>query len=122
MSPRVTVMSPQTEAARRRPGSAPPVAELADQTEVGEVYVRALVRAQLLLALRVAAVFVVLVAGLPLLFTLVPATGRAEVGGVGLPWVLLGLAAFPLLTLLGVVYVRQAERNERDFEALVDRG
>jgi len=119
---RVTVMSPQTEAARRRPSLTPPVAELADQTDVGEVYIRALIRAQLVLALRVAAVFLVLVAGLPLLFALVPAAGRLEVGGIGLPWVLLGLAAFPLLTLLGVVYVRQAERNERDFEALVDRG
>jgi hypothetical protein len=66
-------------------------------------------------------VFVTLLGGLPLLFALVPAAGRAEIGGLPAAWLLLGLAAFPLLVLLGLVYVRQAERNEREFAELVER-
>jgi hypothetical protein len=118
---RVTVTSPRTEAAH----SARPMRrrrdELADQTAVGDVFIRSLIRAQLGLALRVLVVLVGLLGGLPLLFAAVPATGRAEVGGIALPWLLLGFAAFPLLLLLGVIYARHAERNERDFADLVER-
>jgi hypothetical protein len=118
---RVTVTSPRTEAAR----SAGPIRrrrdELADQTGLGDVLIRSLIRAQLGLALRVLGVFVALLGGLPLAFAVFPELGRAEVGGLPLPWLLLGLAAFPMLVLLGLVYVRQAERNEREFSELVDR-
>jgi hypothetical protein len=116
---RVTVMSPRTEAARGTRPVRHRRDELADQTGLGDVLIRSLVRAQLGLALRVLAVVVVLLGGLPLAFAAVPAAGRAEVGGVPVPWLLLGVAAFPLLVLLGLVYVRQAERNEREFSDLV---
>jgi hypothetical protein len=35
--------------------------------------------------------------------------------------VLLGVAAYPFLFAAGWVYVRLAERNERDFAAVVER-
>jgi hypothetical protein len=41
--------------------------------------------------------------------------------GVRLPWLLLGVLAYPFLLLVGWVYVRMAERNERDFAELVER-
>ena len=88
---------------------------------MGDVLIRSLIRAQLGLALRVLAVLVVLLGGLPLAFAVAPGLGALEVGGVGLPWLLLGLASFPLLLTLGIVYVRHAERNERDFSELVER-
>jgi hypothetical protein len=119
---RVAVTSPQTEAAwRARTTPRRRLDELADQTAIGDVLIRSLIRAQLGLGLRVLAVIVVLLGGLPLLFAAVPSAGRAEVGGVAVPWLLLGVATFPLLVLLGVVYMRQAERNEREFTDLVER-
>jgi hypothetical protein len=39
--------------------------------------------------------------------------------GVPLPWVLLGLVVHPVLVLGGLLYVRQAERNEHDFSEVV---
>ena len=119
---RVTVTSPHTEAAQRARPTRRRRDELADQTELGDVLIRELIRAQLGLALRVLAVFVTLLGSLPLLFALFPAAGRIEVGGLPAPWFLLGLAAFPLLVLLGLVYARQAERNEREFADLVEEG
>ena len=118
---RVTVTSPRTEAAQRARPRRGRRDELADQTELGDVLIRSLIRAQLGLALRVLAVFVALLGGLPLVFALAPAAGRAEVGGLPVPWLLLGVATFPLLVLFGLVYVRQAERNEREFGELVER-
>jgi hypothetical protein len=117
---RVRVTSPRTEAALQARPSRRRRDELADQTAVGDVFIRSLIRAQLGLALRVLVVLVGLLGGLPLLFVLVPSAGRADVGGLSLPWLLLGVAAFPLLLLLGVVYARQAERNEREFADLVE--
>jgi hypothetical protein len=38
-----------------------------------------------------------------------------------LPWVLLAVAVYPFLLLLGWLYVRAAERNERDFTEVVER-
>jgi hypothetical protein len=118
---RVAVTSPRTEAAQRARPRRLQRDELADQTELGDVLIRSLIRAQLGLALRVLAMFVTLLGGLPLLFALVPAAGRFEIGGLPAAWLLLGLATFPLLVLFGLVYVRQAERNEREFAELVER-
>lgn len=118
---RVVVTSPHTEAAQRARPRRQRRDELADQTELGDVLIGSLIRAQLGLALGVLAVFVVLLGGLPLLFALVPAAGEFEIEGLPAAWFLLGLAAFPLLVLLGLVYARQAERNEREFAELVER-
>jgi hypothetical protein len=38
-----------------------------------------------------------------------------------LPWLLLGLAAYPFLFTVGFAYVRLAERTEADFTDLVER-
>lgn len=105
---------------RRRTPSRP-LAELAEQTSVGDVLIRALVRAQLRLALAVFVVFACVLGGLPVLFAIAPGVAGAEVAGMPLPWLLLGVLSFPLLVVLAVVYVRQAERNEAAFVDLVER-
>lgn len=96
-------------------------AELTEGTQVGEALVKGLVRAQLALALRLSVVVAVALGALPLLFAVAPAVGSAKLLGAGLPWLLLGVLAFPFLVLVGWVYVRLAERNEKDFTDLVRR-
>lgn len=95
--------------------------ELTQQTRVGETLVRGLVRAQLALALRLWLVVAIGLGGLPLLFAVAPSVGTITLAGVNLPWLLLGVAAFPFLVAVGWGYVRLAERNEQDFTDLVHR-
>ncbi|MCW2608123.1 MAG: hypothetical protein JWO60_2816 [Frankiales bacterium] len=114
---RVVVTGPRSRTVRRPPGQQ----ALDEQTVVGDLLVRSLVRAQLSLALRTLAVLALLLVGLPLLFALVPGTRDAVVLGVALPWLLLGVLVYPSLLLAGWVHVRLAERDERDFVELVER-
>ena len=95
--------------------------ELTEQSPVGEALVRGLVRTQLALALRLAAVVGVGLGGLPLLFAIAPAVATARPFGISLPWLLLGFVAYPFLALVGWAYVHLAERTERDFTNLVER-
>ena len=117
---RVQVMSPQTARARR---GAPPPVVAAERARAGisDVLTTTLVRAQLLLALRLFAVFAAALGGLPALFALAPGVAEITVYGAPLPWVLLGVVAFPLLLVLGVVYARLADRNEREFAELYEQ-
>ena len=96
-------------------------ADLAEQTPVGEALVKGLVRAQLALALRLALVVAAGLGTLPLLFAVAPAVGSFTVVGINLPWLLLGVLSFPFLFVVGLVYVRWAESNERDFTAVIRR-
>ncbi|MGH8940410.1 MAG: hypothetical protein ACRDV2_13850, partial [Actinomycetes bacterium] len=43
-----------------------------------------------------------------------------ELWGVPLPWIVLAIAVYPGLFLLGWLYVRQAERSEREFTTLLN--
>lgn len=95
-------------------------AEVDDQTEVGELLVRSLVRSQLGLAVRVGLPVLLALLALPALFALVPSLGRVTVLGVGLAWLLLGVAVPPLLVAVGALHVRLAERTEADFVELVE--
>jgi hypothetical protein len=96
-------------------------AELTEQSQIGEALVRGLVRTQLALAVGLAAVVAVGLGGLPLLFAVAPALARARPFGVALPWLLLGVVAYPFLFGVGWVYVHLTERTERDFTELVER-
>jgi hypothetical protein len=95
--------------------------ELAEQSPVGDALLRGLVRTQLAHALKFAAVVSVSLGGLPLLFALAPSVAQARPLGVSLPWLLLGAAAFPFLFGVGALYVRIAERTEKEFTDLVER-
>lgn len=109
-------------AGERRSRPDPAAREIEEQTLVGEVLVRGLIRTQLALAVRLSVVVAVLFGVQPLLFALSPALARAEVAGLRLPWLLLGVLAYPLVITVAWTYVRAAERNEQDFADLVNRG
>ena len=115
---RVRVTAPR---AVRRPPGRPALRALDEQDVVGDLLVRSLMRAQLALALRLLAVLATLLGGLPLLFALVPATRTAQVLGLPLPWLALGVLVYPALLAAGLLHVRLAERHERDFVDLVER-
>ncbi|WP_454199091.1 hypothetical protein [Nocardia sp. Marseille-Q1738] len=93
--------------------------EVAEQTEFGEALIGGLIRAQLGLALRLGLVAIAVLCALPVLFGFGP-IGSLEVLGIRLPWLLLGGAVYPLLFLIGRIYVRLAERNEQDFLELAE--
>ncbi|GAA5189332.1 hypothetical protein GCM10023322_41990 [Rugosimonospora acidiphila] len=95
--------------------------ELEEQTGIGEALVKGLVRTQLSLALRCAAVVAVGLGSLPLLFTVAPSVAGTRPFGVVLPWLLLGVAAYPFLFGVGWAYTHLVERNERDFTDLVEK-
>jgi hypothetical protein len=95
--------------------------EIEEQSEVGEVLVRGLIRTQLGLALRLSLLVGVLFGVQPLLYALAPGLAEVEVAGLRLPWLLLGVLAYPVVIGVAWTYVRAAERNEQDFADLVDR-
>jgi len=118
-SRRVVVTGPRTRAV---PGATQRgVLDLDEQTTIGEVYLRSLIRTQLRLALTVCAAVVLVGGGLPLVFLLWPEARTYQIAGLQLPWLALGLLAYPALLAGGWTYVRAAERNESKFIALVER-
>ena len=116
---RVAVTSPRTAAARRP--RFPATREIDEQTGLGEVYMRSLLRTQFRLALFVCTVLACVVGGLPLLFLLIPEMREVHLLGVPLPWAVLAGLIYPAFVIGAWLYVRQAERNERHFAELVER-
>jgi hypothetical protein len=116
---RVVVTSPRTSAARRP--RYPLTREIDEQAKLGEIYMRSLIRTQLRLALFVCSLLGLVVGGLPLLFLLVPQISSVRLLGIPLPWAVLAVLIYPAFVAVGWFYVRQAERNERDFADLVER-
>jgi hypothetical protein len=94
--------------------------EIDEQTGIGEVYLRSLLRAQLRLGLSVIAVLALALGTLPLVFAVIPRLGSIRVFTLPLPWVLVGLSVYPLLFGVAWWHVVAAERAERDFAAIVE--
>ena len=94
--------------------------EVQEQTQVGDALVRGLVRAQLGLALRLAAVVVCAVVAIPLLNTAFPDLAAITVAGIRLNWLVLAVLVYPFFYGVGRLYVRLAEQAERDFVGVVD--
>jgi hypothetical protein len=119
---RIRIESPRRSAARAPVSRTRPVShDIDEQTHVGEVYMGSLLRTQLRLAVGICLIFAVLLGGLPLLFAIEPGLADVRVLGVPLPWLLLGVLVHPVLIGGAWFYVRQAERNERDWVELVER-
>jgi hypothetical protein len=97
------------------------VVELEEQTSYGEELVRQLIRAQFKAAMKAWAAVMVFFVSLPVLFFFLPQLADVTVAGVRLPWLALGLAPFPLLFGAGYWYNHKAERQERDFVAMVEK-
>jgi hypothetical protein len=119
-SRRVRVVHPRTGAPRRS-AQRPLAREINEQTQLGEVYMRALIRSQLRLAVLICTALGVLLGGVALVLAFVPRLARVELLGIPVPWLILGGLVYPPLILLATFTVRQAERNESDFAALVHR-
>jgi hypothetical protein len=117
---RVRVTSPLTSAPTRVRRSVPQ--EIDESTGIGEIYMQSLIRSQLRAALTVALTLVLSVGALPLTFLAFDTVTEFRVLGVPAPWLILGVAVYPGLFALGWVYIRQAEKAERDFAELVQPG
>ena len=94
--------------------------EVQEQTEIGDALVRGLVRAQLGLALRLAALVAGGMAALPLLNAVFPELSNASVFGIRLNWLTLAVLVYPALYGIGRLFIRLAEQGERDFMGVVD--
>ena len=107
---------------RRRTGRAtlPRRRHIDVETRLGEIYLGSLLREQLRLAALCGLLLALGLGSLPLLFWWQPGLGEVRLFGVPLSWLLIGFAAYPFILLVGWRYVRAAERNERDFAALVE--
>jgi hypothetical protein len=116
---RVTVTGPRRRRTRARPRTVG--TDIDQQTRLGEVYMRSLLRAQLRLGVASAGIVLGLLAVLPLLFHLAPRVSEIVVLGIPLPWVVLGVAVYPAMVGAAWFYVRNAERVEREFTDLVNR-
>ncbi len=115
---RVAVSGPR----RARAGgwsARPAAADLRAQPRLAQVYLRALVRDQFRLSLGVLAVLAVVLGGLPAAFAVFPSLRTAQLLGVRLAWLLLGVVAYPLLVGAALFHIRHAERVERDFAELL---
>ena len=119
--PRVRVTGPP-----RRRTAMTRVREVDAETRLGSLYLGSLLREQLWLAVRTLGALALSLGLLPVVFALVPGLADVELLGLPLAWLLLGVAAYPLLVLLGWRYLRRAERNEDAFVELMgaelDRG
>ena len=90
--------------------------EVQEQTQVGDALVRGLVRAQLGLALRLAAV----VAWtpwphFPCSTPRFPISPPSASFGMRLNWLILAVVVYPVMYGVGRLFVRLAEQGERDF-------
>ncbi len=117
---RVRVTNPRVTARRSLPPP-PPTRDIDELTDVGEVYMRSLIRTQARIGFGVLACVVAVLAGLPLLFELRPALASGRLLGLPVAFLLLGVAAYPVLLAAAHWAVRGAERAERDFADLLRR-
>ena len=95
--------------------------EIDEDTVVGEVYLRSLLRTQLRVGLGVIGLLALGLGLLPIAFRIVPGLGSVRVLSVPLPWLVVGVGVYPLLILAAWWLVRTSERAEQDFIELVER-
>jgi hypothetical protein len=94
--------------------------EVAEQSAVGEIMVRSLIRSQLRLALVVSAGFM---ASLLLCWGAVrwvPTIADWRILGIPLPWLVLGVGVYPIIGASAWLYVRAATKNENQYRDLVN--
>jgi hypothetical protein len=97
------------------------VVELEEQTSYGEELVSQFVRTQLRAAIQFWVPTVLAIGCLPALFFFIPELTDVTVAGVRLPWLAIGVLPFPLLWGVAYWYNSVAERQERDFVAMVEK-
>ncbi len=73
---------------------------------------RVVMRRQAALSVRVAAVFLTMLLGLPLINAFVPELANTPVLGFTATWLGLGVLSFPMTVLLSLYFVRASDRIE----------
>jgi hypothetical protein len=91
------------------------IKEVQEGTGVGDLLRRDLIRSQLSVTLRFAALAVLVLAALPIVFAVMPEVGRFQVLGLRLPWLLLGVLIYPFLVGVAWWYTHVADRVEQNF-------
>ncbi|OWU64727.1 MAG: hypothetical protein CBB60_008350 [Armatimonadetes bacterium Cent15-Ar3] len=76
-----------------------------------------LIKRQLNLSLRIAAIFVVILVGLPLLNLFLPDLAATNIGGFSATWLVLGVLFYPLTWVLSSWFVKGSEKLEADIVA-----
>jgi hypothetical protein len=121
---RVRVTGPRTGRTRTRAQTRtqwPVSRDIGEQTELGAVYLRSLMRAQLRYAVRTCGLVGLVIGGLPVAFATLPGIRSVRVVGLPVTWVVLALCIQPIWIALSFWHVRAAERTESDFTDLVER-
>jgi hypothetical protein len=114
----VRITHPRTLAARPVQDR-PPAREIDELTVLGELYLASLMRSQRRTAFGICLGAIALLFSVALATAELPGWQQTTVVGIRLPWVLVGFAIYPVLMGCGVLAVRAAERNEREFAALM---
>jgi hypothetical protein len=112
---RVKVTAPRSEA---KPVMDSRVA--AEESDVGQVFVRSLIRSQLRLSLVVAAGLPLNLRAFPHQQRLVPGLAEATIAGIPFGWLLLGAGIYPVIGLSAWLYIRSASRNEARYRDLAE--
>jgi hypothetical protein len=112
---RVRVTAPRSPARPARD-----TREAAEESEVGQVFVRSLIRSQLRLALVVAGGFLLILGAFPLLLAAVPGLAETKVAGIPFDWLLIGAGIYPVIGLSAWLFIRTATRNEARYRDLAE--
>jgi len=91
------------------------IKEVQENTAVGDLLRRNLIRAQLSVTLRFAALTAAVLVTLPAMFAALPELGRFTVLGLRVPWLVLGVLIYPFLIGVAWRYTRVADRIEQNF-------
>jgi uncharacterized membrane protein (DUF485 family) len=79
-----------------------------------EALLSAVMKRQVTLSLRVAAVFIAVLLGLPLLNAYAPQLAGANIGGFSLTWLILGVLFYPLTWVLSRWFITSSDKIEED--------
>ncbi|MDH4388541.1 MAG: DUF485 domain-containing protein [Fimbriimonas sp.] len=76
-----------------------------------------LIKRQLNLSFRIAAIFVLILIGLPLVNLYLPDLAATNIGGFSATWLVLGVLFYPLTWVLSSWFVKGSEKLEADIVA-----
>lgn len=116
---RVRVVAPGSQA-RHLPEMTSVSQEVAEQSPVGEVMVRSLIRSQLRLSLVVAFGFMAALFIGTMVLRWVPGFSAWRILGIPAPWLMLGAGVYPVIGACAWLYVRAATKNENQYRDLVE--
>jgi hypothetical protein len=94
--------------------------EAAEESDVGQVFVRSLIRSQLRLGLVVAGGFMLILLAFPMMLGLVPGLAESTIAGIPFGWLLLGAGMYPVIGFSAWLYIRTATRNEARYRDLAE--